>query len=189
MKKSSKQVVLYIVGAVLLVLITAGSIFYASDILKMLRDGDELYVRAEDMIEGYIRDRRDSLGDGSVVPGEKRLSQKVTITRQNSLVPIGGTVTKSSDAFYPGTYEVKFTKTKILNSKATIYLNIDVEPGQTVYVLVGDKELGYKNFATIEAADQNTVAFETNVIRDYTVSTTDIIGAQKAMEVLLSCNK
>ena len=63
---------------------------------------------------------------------------------------------------------------------------MDVDPGETVHVLTGNKNSGYREYTTVTAGENGMVVFDTKVLRDYTISTTDIQGAQKAMEMLLA---
>ena len=110
-----------------------------------------------------------------------RLTQRVTIFDENGTLPISGTITKSQDAFYPGTYELTFSKNVILNKTATIQVKMDVQAGQPVYVLTGSKEKGYREVAAVVADENKCVSFDTQLLQNYTLSTTDICGAQEAM--------
>ena len=110
-----------------------------------------------------------------------RLTQRVTIYDENGTLPISGTITKSQDAFYPGTYELSFSKNVILNKTATIQVKMDVQAGQPVYVLTGNKEKGYREVAAVVADENKCVSFDTQLLQNYTLSTTDICGAQEAM--------
>ena len=126
-------------------------------------------------------------GDGTPeVLGGRRLSQKLTVTTENGVISTGGTVTKIQDDFYPGSYLVSFSKKAILSSRAVIEVTIDVKKGDEIYVLIGDKESGYTEYACVTAQEDNLVSFDTNILQDYTLSTTDIKSAQKAMADIIS---
>lgn len=124
--------------------------------------------------------------DGPEVMGQKRLSQLVTVTTNDGTVPVSGRVVKSKDDFYPGTYELTFANNAILSSHATVEVRIDAAPGDVVHVLTGDKDSGYKEYTTVEVDKPGVVAFDTNILQSYTLSTTDIKGAQEAMADILS---
>ena len=83
---------------------------------------------------------------------------------------------------------VKFNRHCALPSTARVYVRIEAEPGETVYILTGNKELGYKEHAQVEACGQNLVVFETDRLVDYTISKTDIVSAQEAMENIFARN-
>ena len=114
------------------------------------------------------------------------ISLDVTVTNDDGTLSVGGTVTKNQDPFYPGTYIVSFSKNSILSSRAHVEVRMKVDKGDTVYVLVGDKEKGYNQFTTVTADRDNEISFDTNILQDYTLSTTDIMGAQEAMACVLS---
>ena len=124
--------------------------------------------------------------DGAEVKGERRLSQKLTVTTDKGILPVAGTVTKVQDAFYPGTYEIKFSKKSILTSRAIVQVIMDVKRGERVFVLVGDRDNGYTQYAEVVAQEDNKVSFATDILQDYTLSTTDIGGAQEAMADIFS---
>ncbi len=110
-----------------------------------------------------------------------RLTQRVTVVSDGNVLPISGTVTKMQDAFYPGTYEVKFSNKALLSAEATVSVRIDVAKNEQVYILTGDKESGYTQIEVVTVDANNCVSFDTNVIQDYTISKTDIMSAQAAM--------
>ena len=124
--------------------------------------------------------------DNPSVMGERRLSQQVTVTTKDGTVPVSGKVVKSRDGFYPGTYELTFSNNAILNTTATVEVMVDAMPGDEVHILVGDKDSGYREFATVEVEQPGVVAFDTGILQNYTISTTDIQGAQEAMADILS---
>ncbi|MDC7294793.1 MULTISPECIES: hypothetical protein [unclassified Butyrivibrio] len=122
-----------------------------------------------------------TLNEEGILNERGRLTQRVTIYDESGTLPISGTVTKSQDAFYPGTYELTFSRNAILNDKATVQVKMDVEEGQPVYILTGNKEKGYREVAVTTADSNKCVSFETQLLQNYTLSTTDISGAQEAM--------
>ena len=123
--------------------------------------------------------------DGEVLSG-KRLSQKLTVTTDSGAVLSGGTVTKIQDDFYPDTYKITFSKKAILTSRAVVEVTMDVKKGDEVYILIGDKDSGYTEYACVTAKADNLVSFDTNILQDYTLSKTDIKSAQEAMADILS---
>ena len=149
-----------------------------------INENGKLYIATTDEFDRLFRGE-DDIRDGEVM-GSKRLSQNITVTDDNGTLSVGGTVTKDQDPFYPGTYTVSFSKNSILSSRVKVEVGMKVNKGDTVYVLVGDKEKGYSEFATVVATQDNMVTFGTNILQDYTLSTTDIIGAQEAMACVLS---
>ena len=118
--------------------------------------------------------------------GVGRLTQRVTIIREGNVLPISGTVTKMQDAYYPGTYEVKFSNKAILTSYASVHVRMDVKEGEQVYVLTGDKDKGYTQVDVVTVDADNCVVFDTNVVQDYTISKTDIMSAQAAMASVMT---
>ena len=124
--------------------------------------------------------------DGAEVKAGRRLSQKLTVTTDEGILSVGGTVTKAQDAFYPGTYEIKFSRNLILTSRAIVQVMMDVKRGEKVFVLVGDRNNGYTQYAEVVAQEDNRVTFATDILQDYTLSTTDIDGAQEAMADIFS---
>ncbi len=114
-----------------------------------------------------------------------RLSQRVTVRTEEGTLPFSGTITKSKDAFYPGTYMIAFSNNAILNQTATIEVKFEVEEGETVYILTGNKDGGYSQYGVVTASANDCVEFKTNVLQNYTLSTTDICGAQEAMASLM----
>ena len=113
--------------------------------------------------------------------GHARLSQRVTVFDDTGLLPYSGTITKIQDAFYPGTYKLNFSSNAILTDTVTVVIDIDVRQGEEVYILTGDKDPGYREYAVVTAAEPNRVEFTTSILQNYTLSTTDISGAQEAM--------
>ena len=181
MTKTGKKVLVFLAGFVIacVVLVIATS----SGLSTNIRHG-ELYTGTTDEFEGLVHSGEDA-SDADVM-GSKRLSQNVTVVSENGTLALGGTVTKSQDPFYPGTYELNFSKKAILSSRAEVEVKMNVKAGDKVYVLVGDKDTGYSEFATVTAQEDNVVSFETNIIQDYTLSLTDVKGAQEAMACVLS---
>lgn len=121
------------------------------------------------------------LNEEDILNVRGRLTQRVTIYDENGTLPISGTVTKSQDAFYPGTYELTFSRNAILNDEVTVQVKLDVEEGEPVYILTGNKEKGYREVAVVAADSNKCVSFGTQLLQNYTLSTTDICGAQEAM--------
>ncbi len=114
-----------------------------------------------------------------------RLSQRVTVKTDEGTLPFSGTVTKSQDAFYPGTYKIDFSNNAILTETATIEVKFQVKEGETVYILTGNKDGGYTQYAEVVAKEHDCVEFQTNILQNYTLSTTNICGAQEAMASLV----
>lgn len=114
-----------------------------------------------------------------------RLSQRVTVKTDEGTLPFSGTIAKSHDAFYPGTYKIVFSNNAILTKTATVEVKFQVKEGETVYILTGNKDGGYSQYAEVVAKEQNCVEFQTNILQNYTLSTTDICGAQEAMASLV----
>ena len=171
------------VGMMVLVMFLIGCIVFAGFAIqkdkKMVGSTrDEAYISAlKTLLDIVGIDEEDS---ASVLAG-RRLSQKLTVTTEDGVVTNGGTVTKIQDEFYPGSYKISFTNKTILTSRARVEVAIDVKKGDEVYILIGDKNSGYTEYATVTAKEENLVAFDTNILQDYTISTTDIKSAQEAM--------
>ena len=156
----------------------------------------EIYHDAENTLMGFLGFKDDSIGVGnytskeltgnSGASGSTRLTQRVTVVSDESVLPISGTVTKAQDAYYPGTYELKFSNRAILTKEASVRVSLNVKAGDVVYILTGSKENGYHDYKTVKAVDDNVIAFDTCIIQDYTISTTDIVGAQEAMASVLA---
>ena len=143
-----------------------------------------LYIGSADDFDGFFSEGSDI--PGSEVRGSRRLSQNITVSNEDGTLSVGGTVTKSQDPFYPGTYTLSFSNNAILSSRCVVEVKMQVEKGDKVYVLVGDKDRGYSEFATVTATENNMVSFATSILQDYTLSTTDIMGAQEAMACVLA---
>jgi len=114
-----------------------------------------------------------------------RLSQRVTVKTDEGTLPFSGTIAKSQDAFYPGTYKIIFSNNAILTDTATVEVKIQAKKGETVYVLTGSKDSGYSQYDEVIVTEPDCVRFETNILQNYTLSTTDICGAQEAMASLV----
>ena len=97
------------------------------------------------------------------------------------MLPYSGTVTKAQEGFYPGTYEITFNQNDLLPNKATVEVEMDVLKGDEVYILTGDKDSGYTEYAVVTVDKYNTVRFTTDMLQTYTLSTTNIAAAQEAM--------
>ncbi len=137
---------------------------------------------------GFIKSVRGlelgGVADETGTTGSRRLSQKLTVTDVNGLVPVSGTVKKVRDDFYPGTYEIRFSRNTVLGYAAEVEACIDVKKGNKVYILTGNKESGYREYAEAVASEDGVVTFETGILQDYTVSTTDIKSAQIVLAAL-----
>lgn len=183
-----------VLGFVLIVCITvAGILLYRNNgSNKSVVESDVSYDEVQNALAEYMNSNADVLGDkrdqsNSGVPGREIgvLTQRVTILKDGEIMPISGTVTKNQDGFYPGTYEIKFSTKAILTSRATVMVDVDIAPGEKVYVLIGDKDKGYTEFTEVVAGEDSMITFDTNIIQNYTISTTDIESAQKAMANLV----
>ena len=64
---------------------------------------------------------------------------------------------------------------------ATVEVEMDVLKGDEVYILTGDKDSGYTEYAVVTVDKYNTVRFSTDMLQTYTLSTTNIAAAQEAM--------
>lgn len=186
MTKTRKMISAFL-GAVLLVCVAiAGSLLYEGTTTQV-GVNEALYGEVQDTLADYVNDgTRTVKGDKRAASYDDpsklgRFTQRVTILSDGEILPISGTVTKSQDDFYPGTYEIKFSSNAILTTDATIYVDVDVKAGDTIYVLIGDKDKGYTEFTKVVAEKDNKISFETNIVQDYTISTTDIKSAQEAM--------
>ncbi len=158
----------------------------------------EVYEDAQHALKGFLgmkddgpsekmRRNRDNKNEEELKGAEgSRMTQRVTIVSDNGVLPISGTVTKEQDAYYPGTYELKFGTNAILTSEADVYVSLNVKQGDKVYILTGDRENGYVEYKMIEAQEDNRISFGTSVLQDYTISTTDIVSAQEAMASVMN---
>ncbi len=169
------------------------SVLYAghSDVTQM-EASEEIY----DVAMGFFESSRtesaedssiDNVGFGASGEYEEpvRLTQRVTVFNEAGILPYSGTIAKTQDAFYPGTYNISFSSNAIMTSEVTIRINMNVRKGEKVYVLTGNKDDGYREYAVIDVVDDNKVEFSTMVLQNYTVSTTDISSAQEAMAVIV----
>lgn len=196
MSKTRKIIITSFVAVLLICSILTISIVYTRNRrnAEMAVD-DEVYEGAENTLMGFLgmEDEKiplESSPKGGVaeeaVPSDNaRLTQRVTIVSGDSVLPISGTVAKAQDAFYPGTYEVKFSNKAILTGVASVKVSLNVKEGDQVYILTGDRDKGYTEYAVVTAEADNVVSFDTAIIQDYTISTTDIISAQEAMASLM----
>ncbi len=156
----------------------------------------EVYQDAEHTLMGYLgmKDEGTSYTSTNIDKEENdkelvatdgsRMTQRVTIVSDSGVLPITGTVTKAQDAYYPGTYELRFGNNAILTEDVSVYVTMNVKEGDKVFILTGDRENGYVEYETVEVQKDNLIAFDTSVIQDYTISTTDIVSAQEAMALL-----
>ncbi len=153
---------------------------YAGESSKGFHEESIGYLAAYEDRNGYSEEEAVLSQEGRL--NERgRLTQRVTIYDEEGTLPITGTVTKIQDAFYPGTYEVRFSKNATLKKTATVTVKIDVPAGKTVYILTGNKQDGYTEVAQAVADEGKRVSFETSELVNFTISETDIIGAQEAL--------
>ena len=196
MSKTKKTIIASFV-AVLLVcsLITISVVYTRNRHNAEMSVDDEIYEDAEDTLMGFLGMDEDKVPLESKPAGvvtedagldeNARMTQRVTIISNEGVLPISGTVTKALDAFYPGTYEVKFSNKAILTGTASVRVSLNVKEGDSVYILTGDRENGYTEYDVVVAKADNVVSFDTSIIQDYTISTTDIISAQEAMASIM----
>ena len=152
-------------------------------------DTEDAYYAAEETLLKYLgveNEKNDTSGDNNEIVADlatnSRLTQRVTVKDDNDeMLPYSGTVTKAQDDFYPGTYEITFNQNDLLPNKATVEVEMDVLKGDEVYVLTGDKDSGYTEYAVVTVDKYNTVRFTTDMLQTYTLSTTNIAAAQEAM--------
>lgn len=183
MTKARKAAIAGLVTLLLVTIVFTGFAVYSDRNSTTKHDG-ETYNAVTEMLLGMVGVDVDG-NDVDVLAG-KRLSQKLTVTTDDGVLVTGGTVTKIQDDFYPGTYKITFSKKAILTSKAVVEVSMDVKKGDDVYILIGDKDSGYTEYACVKAGEDNLVSFDTNVLQDYTLSKTDIKSAQEAMADIIS---
>ena len=189
MIKARKLLISFLVTVLCISALFAGTVIYSKSQASSEMEVDaDVYDTAENTLKSFLgleeSNTAGGSGNGGNVSGYTengvRMTQRVTVMDESGVLPISGTVTKSQDAYYPGTYELKFSNRAILTTKVNIYVKMDVEPGEQVYILTGDKDKGYKQVAVV-SAEPGCVTFETALIQDYTLSKTDIISAQAAV--------
>ncbi len=188
MTKAMKRGIIVLAAFIIGCAAFAGSVIFAYvQSATGSNNSSDVYTEAEDTLRGYLvyGDIRSGYGSTEETVN-KRLSQRVTVTDGEGTLPISGTVVKAKDGFYPGTYNLSFSENRILTEKVTVDVKMDINPGENVYVLVGDMDDGYIQYATAVVDDNKVVSFKTDVIQDYTLSTTDIRSAQRAMADLFS---
>ena len=183
MKRARKPVIIVLVTFLLGCIVFAGIAIHADRRITASRDG-EAYSAVMETLLGIAGIEVDDK-DADVLAG-RRLSQKLTVTTDDGAVVSGGTVTKIQDDFYPGSYKITFSKKAILTSRAVVEVQMDVKKGDDVYILIGDKDSGYTEYACVTAKEDNLVSFDTNILQDYTLSKTDIKSAQEAMADIFS---
>jgi len=152
-------------------------------------DTEDAYYAAEETLLkcfGADKDKNDISNDseeGKIedMASGSRLTQRVTVKDEDEMLPYSGTIIKNQDALYPDTYEISFTNNELLPEQATVEVEMDVLKGDEVYVLTGDKELGYTEYAVVTVDEYNKVSFTTDTLQKYTLSTTNIPAAQEAM--------
>ena len=193
----TRKIIFASVVTVLLVcsLLTVSVVYARSRQNAEMSVDDEVYEDAEDTLMDFLgmeeeKPPLESSPEGMIaedagLEDNARMTQRVTIVSKAGVLPISGTVTKVQDAFYPGTYEVKFSNKAILNGSASVRVSLNVREGEQVYILTGSRETGYTEYAVVTAQTDNVVVFDTGIIQDYTISTTDIISAQEAMASIM----
>ena len=188
-----------LVALLLIGSVGTGSLLYSNKAQRVeMKIDTEDYYDAVYTLKGFlglkddIRKRADSnetltASEDTVCEnsGMGRMTQRITVADSKGILPICGTLSKMQDVFYPGTYEVKFGNKAMLTEKATVQVKIPVDKDQQVYILTGNKQDGYKQFAVVQA-DDNMVSFDTTVIQNYTISTTDIIRVQDVVASVIT---
>ncbi len=199
MEKTGKIILASLVTAVMTGIIF-GYMFTAMGTHKNaeMAVNDVIMREAQDTLMDYLGMSKDSeyalepmhiKGEHDECCGEVpmvRMTQRVTVATDDGILPISGTVTKVQDSFYPGTYELKFSNNAFLTDTAKVQVRINVNKGDTVYILTGDKNIGYTQVSEVNACSDNCVVFDAGVICDYTISTTDIEKAQETMTSIAS---
>ena len=197
MSNTYRIVIASLVTVLIVSSVIVGSLYYsASHLNSGMSVKNEVYQDAEDTLTEFLGMDDDKVplesvpkaktGEKSILEDSARLTQRVTIISDAGVLPISGSVTKAQDAFYPGTYEVKFSNRAILTGTAAIRVSLNVKKGEQVYILTGNREVGYTEYDVVIAKANNVVMFDTNVIQDYTISTTDIASAQEAMASVMT---
>lgn len=200
MTMTRKKMIFSLVTVFLICIVFFISVFFNRHftVASQMNVDAEVYEDAEHTLKGFLgmkddgqggkfRKHRSDKSEEELIGDEgSRMTQRVTIVSDSGVLPISGTVTKAQDAYYPGTYELKFGNNAMLTSEADIYVSLNVKRGDKVYILTGDRENGYVEYKMIEAQEDNRISFGTNIIQDYTISTTDIISAQEAMAMLVN---
>ena len=178
MAKTKRLLLVVLVTVLLGVGVFAGSFIYADTVNDTDIEVTEHSTSSD--TAGNVDDAGKVLGDQRESK-HARLSQRVTVVDDTGLLPYSGTITKLQDAFYPGTYKLNFSSNAILTETVTVVIDIDVKQGEEVYILTGDKDTGYREYAVVTTAEPNRVEFTTSILQNYTLSTTDICSAQEAM--------
>ncbi len=152
-------------------------------------DNEDAYYAAEETLLKYlgVDNKEDDASDSDEeivadLTANSRFTQRVTVKDDNDeILPYSGTITKDPESFYPGTYEISFNQNDLLPNMATVEVEMDVLKGDEVYILTGDKDSGYTEYAVVTVDKYNTVRFSTDMLQTYTLSTTNIAAAQEAM--------
>ena len=201
MAKKLKVFLLGITSVLMMSLIFTFKAIYSESNSRMDIDTDnEIYYNAETTLmdflgmeeEGSCFLTEDS-DEGSAEDafgydtGSVRLTQRVTVVNsEGNVLPIRGSFTKVQDVYYPGTYEVRFGNYSILTDKVTVYVDVDIPKGDTVYIHTGSKEKGYKKYETVIVDEMGRISFETYIIQSYTISAMDIENAQEVLADVIS---
>ncbi|SFB76360.1 hypothetical protein [Butyrivibrio sp. YAB3001] len=197
MVRTRKIVIILLVTFLMAGAIVGGALVFSRSKAKArMSVDDEVYHEAEHTLKGFLGIADDSAASyQSSYPKDDsfceendttRMTQRVTIVTENGVLPIMGTVSKLHDAYYPGTYEVSFNNSALLTESAEVIVKIPVKKDQKIYILTGNKDVGYKQYAVVDATSDSCVHFSVRSIQDYTISTTDIISAQDTMDSLVS---
>ena len=186
MIKMKGMVIAVLVVALVALGSVAGSLCYAVKVDDSGVHGDKevFYAAGQELLNVFGDESSTAKSKKSKnvhASSNTRLTQRVTVTSKDEVLPYSGTVTKLQDAFYPGTYEIEFGTKTILHDKASIEVQMDVNKGDEVYILTGDQDAGYTEYAVVTVDTSNVVKFSTDILQPYTLSTTDISSAQEAM--------
>ncbi len=185
MMKMKGIVVTVLVVALIAIGSFIGSLLYAGRIDDSNSYGKkEIYHSAEEALLSFMGDDTGS-GKSSQSTANSRLTQRVTVMTKEGVLPYSGTVTKLQDAFYPGTYEIEFSTPALLPEEASVEVQMEINEGEEVYILTGNQDSGYTEYAVATVGSGNIVKFNTDKLQTYTISTTDIPAAQKAMSGMI----
>jgi hypothetical protein len=189
MKRARWIIVVLAVVFIAFLFITGRHVYSRKASAQNTSGTEDAYNAAEETLLKYLgvdEEKKDTSNENddekiADLAGGSRLTQRVTVRDEDEILPYSGTVTKDQDAFYPGTYEITFTTDELLPKAATVEVEMDVLKGDEVYILTGDKDSGYKEYAVVTVDKYNTVSFTTDTLQTYTLSTTNIPAAQEAM--------
>lgn len=83
---------------------------------------------------------------------------------------------------YENVYQFAFVTEQNLTSEVEITLNVNGSEGDKYYLLRGNDDSDYNNFATAECDGNGYITFETNQLDNIIVTTTDIVSMRQAEE-------